>query len=191
LKATAPPKTTATQRALRCLHTSGYNGLSSGEVGGAVWPDRTIRGGRGVSSNGGGDYAAQMLLGRLKKAGLVEYAPSEGSTRWRLSTKGQKAVGRLPSAPTSAKAQVAKAQVAKAKDAKAKDAKAKDAKAKDAKAKDAKPIPKTGGAIVTDIDPCVCGGAPEDHGRDPEYPGSTACTHCTDCVAYEADPGAE
>lgn len=53
------------------------------------------------------------------------------------------------------------------------------------------PMPKpqaTSGAIVTGTDPCVCGGAPEDHGRDPEYPGSTACTHCTDCVAYEADP---
>ena len=99
MKTAAPPKTTATHRALRCLHASGYDGLASGEVGGAVWPDREIRGGRGVSSNGGGDYAAQMLLGRLKKAGLVEYATSEGSTRWRLSTKGQKAVGRLPSVP--------------------------------------------------------------------------------------------
>ena len=81
-------KTTATQRALLCLYDGGYGGVSSGEVGGAVWPEREIRFGRGVSSNGGGDYAAQMLLGRLKKAGLVEYAPSEGSTRWRLSTKG-------------------------------------------------------------------------------------------------------
>ena len=29
-----------------------------------------------------------MLLGRLEKAGLVEYAPSAGSSRWRLSAKG-------------------------------------------------------------------------------------------------------
>jgi hypothetical protein len=48
--------------------------------------------------------------------------------------------------------------------------------------------PVSGGAIVPGTDPCVCGGATEDHGRDPEYPGSTACTHCTDCFAYEADP---
>ena len=46
------------------------------------------------------------------------------------------------------------------------------------------------GAVVSGTDPCVCGGAPEDHGRNPEYPGSTACTHCTECVAYEADPDA-
>jgi hypothetical protein len=95
MKATAPPKTTATQRALLCLHEGGYGGVSSGEVGGAVWPDREIRCGRGVSSNGGGDYAAQMLLGRLKKAGLVEYASSEGSTRWCLSTKGRATVREL------------------------------------------------------------------------------------------------
>jgi hypothetical protein len=86
---------TASQRALLCLYDGGYSGLASGEVGSAVWPDRVIRGGRGVSSNGGGDYAAQMLLGRLKKVGLVEYAPSEGSTRWRLSTKGRNEVGTL------------------------------------------------------------------------------------------------
>ena len=86
---------TATQRALLCLHEGGYNGVSSGEVGEAVWPDRVIRFGRGVSSNGGGDYAAQMLLGRLKKEGLVEYAASEGSTRWRLSTSGLQKVRAL------------------------------------------------------------------------------------------------
>lgn len=97
MKAAATPKTTATQRALRCLYDGGYAGVSSGEVGGAVWPDREVRFGRGVSSNGGGDYAAQMLLGRLKKAGLVEYATSEGSTRWRLSTKGRNEVRALNS----------------------------------------------------------------------------------------------
>jgi len=95
VKTTAPSKTTATQRALLCLHDGGYAGVASGEVGGAVWPEREIRGGRGVSSNGGGDYAAQMLLGRLKKAGLVEYASSEGSSRWRLSTKGRDEVRAL------------------------------------------------------------------------------------------------
>lgn len=75
-----------TQRALLCLQEAGWNGISAGEVGATVWPNRSSR---GVSSNGGGDYAAQMMLGRLKKAGLVEYAASEGSTRWRLSRKGR------------------------------------------------------------------------------------------------------
>lgn len=146
---------TATQRALVCLHDGGYNGLSAGEVGASVWPERECRPGRGVSVNGGGDYAAQMLLGRLKKAGLVEYATSEGSSRWRLSTKGRNKVRKLPST------------------------------------KEPKPPkPQTGGAIVSSSDPCTCGCAPEDHGRDPEYPGSTACTACEDCIAYEADPEA-
>lgn len=45
---------------------------------------------------------------------------------------------------------------------------------------------KPSGAIVTNTDPCTCGHAPEEHGRDPEYPGSTSCTEC-DCIAYEAD----
>ncbi len=144
---------TATQRALLCLRDGGWNGLSAGEVGATVWPDRECRPGRGVSVNGGGDYAAQMLLGRLKKAGLVEYAKSEGSTRWRLSTKGQHEARKLF--------------------------------AKEPKAK-----PRGGGAIVSASDPCTCGCAPEDHGRDPEYPGSTSCTACDDCIAYEADPEA-
>ena len=141
---------TTSQRALLCLHDGGWSGLSAGEVGASVWPERACRPGRGVSSNGGGDYAAQMLLGRLKKAGLVEYATNEGSSRWRLSTKGRDEVSALIS----------------------------------------KKEPRTGGAIVSASDPCTCGCAPEDHGRDPEYPGSTSCTACEDCIAYEADPEA-
>ena len=144
---------TATQRALLCLHEGGYNGLSAGEVGASVWPERECRPGRGVSVNGGGDYAAQMLLGRLKKAGLVEYASSEGSTRWCLSTKGRNEVRRLP-------------------------------RAKEPKKTETKP--RTGGAIVSASDPCTCGCAPEDHGHDPAYPGSTSCTACEVCLAYEA-----
>ena len=66
------------------------------------------------------------------------------------------------------------------------------AKAKKAKTsrKVAQPrIPKAGGAIVGGTDPCVCGDAPEAHGRDPKYPGSTSCTvEGCECIAYEADP---
>lgn len=39
---------------------------------------------------------------------------------------------------------------------------------------------------------CVCGHDQEDHGHDDEFPGSTACTECEDCVAFEAtedEPG--
>ena len=56
-------------------------------VGAAVWK---VRKGRVTSSGGGGDYAAQMLLGRMKKAGLVRHAPSEGSTRWEVTELGMK-----------------------------------------------------------------------------------------------------
>ncbi len=37
-------------------------------------------------------------------------------------------------------------------------------------------------------DTCTCGHSIEEHGHDPQYPGSTACTaeRC-DCIAYEAD----
>jgi len=87
---------TASQRALLFLYeNAGHHGVSCFDVGNAVWPERVIRGGRGVSINGGGDYAAQMLLGRLKKAGLVEHAPNEGSSRWRLSPKGLQKIEEL------------------------------------------------------------------------------------------------
>ena len=146
--------TTASQRALLYLYKDGGRyGVSCFDVGNAVWPDRVIHVGRGVSVNGGGDYAAQMLLGRLKKSGLVEYAPSEGSTRWCLSTKGHlKVRGMLDaSAPRGALTAVT-------------------------------PVVARGDGT----DPCACGHAPEEHGNDPEYPGSTSCTEC-DCIAYEAD----
>jgi hypothetical protein len=35
---------------------------------------------------------------------------------------------------------------------------------------------------------CTCGCAREEHGHDPDYPGSTACTNCEDCIAFEEDP---
>jgi hypothetical protein len=49
-----------------------------------------------------------------------------------------------------------------------------------------------GGAVVGGSDPCICGHAPEEHGRDSVYTSSTSCVVCVDdeCVAYEADPGA-
>jgi hypothetical protein len=90
---------TARQRALLYLHRdAGRDGVSCFDVGNAVWPDRPLRPGRGVSVNGGGDYAAQMLLGRLKRARLVEHAPSRGSSRWRLTAEGLRAVREMSGA---------------------------------------------------------------------------------------------
>ena len=147
---------TTSQRALIYLHKDGgRHGVSCFDVGNAAWPDRVIGFSRGVSVNGGGDYAAQMLLGRLKKAGLVEHAPSEGSSRWRLSAKGRREVRGMLDETTREEVAATTAVVTR------------------------------GG----DTDPCTCGHAPEEHGNDPEYPGSTSCTEC-DCLAYEADPDA-
>ena len=33
---------------------------------------------------------------------------------------------------------------------------------------------------------CVCGCPVEEHGHDCKYPGSTSCTQCGTCIAYEA-----
>lgn len=38
--------------------------------------------------------------------------------------------------------------------------------------------------------PCYCGHSAEEHGRDPEHPGSSHCREC-DCIAYEADDNEE
>jgi len=80
-------RTTATGRALTSLLTGPQ---SAGNVGQAVWPDRErVR----VANHGGGDYAAQMLLGRLKRASLVRHAASEGSTLWEITRAGRDRIG--------------------------------------------------------------------------------------------------
>lgn len=56
-----------------------HPGSAASMVGAHLWPNRT---GRISAVQGGGDYAAQMLLGRMRKKGLVRYAHSIGSTRW-------------------------------------------------------------------------------------------------------------
>lgn len=82
--------TPTTIRVLRYLINHGPSGCS---LVGTVIDNR--RGSRfGVSTNGGGDYAAQMLLGRMKKAGLVRHAPSEGSSLWEVTTQGREKAAR-------------------------------------------------------------------------------------------------
>ena len=64
--------------------------MTAYEVGDAVWPGGNGRKGRVSAGTGGGDYAALMLLGRLRNRGLVAgRTPSgEGSTRWYLTAAG-------------------------------------------------------------------------------------------------------
>lgn len=76
------------------------HGMANAGVCGACKKTPNKRKGRIASSNGGGDYAAQMLLGRMRKAGLVRGTlPSadyqRGATVWVLTAKGKKEVEAL------------------------------------------------------------------------------------------------
>lgn len=65
-------------------------GLSAGILGALLWADR--RQGRVSAVQGGGDYAAQMLLGRLRKQGLVCVVSDDrcgaGSSMWTTTPSG-------------------------------------------------------------------------------------------------------
>lgn len=78
-------------RAIVVLAELGATGLgktTSASVFGAVYfgPDRTSK---GYSMGGGGDYPAQMLLGRLRKKGWAATPYSEGSSQWELTSSGR------------------------------------------------------------------------------------------------------
>ena len=75
-------KLTTTQKVVLFLHKHGPS--ASIEVGDVL----ENRSGRRVSASGGGDYAAQMLLGRMRKAGIVRVGNYEGSSRWELTLAG-------------------------------------------------------------------------------------------------------
>lgn len=79
---------TITQRALFVL---ALEPTSASMVGAVLWPFRKGKRG-GVASTGGGDYPAQMLLGRLRKAGLVRTQHTEGSSVWELTPKGAQSI---------------------------------------------------------------------------------------------------
>lgn len=57
------------------------------QVGSMLWPNRR---GRTCAVQGGGDYAAQMLLGRLRKKGWVRVADGTGSSEWTLTSLGRR-----------------------------------------------------------------------------------------------------
>ena len=62
------------------------------EIGAFVWRDRNR--GRISAVQGGGDYAAQMLLGRLRQKGLVQVAFDSVAkvTRWELTYRGRESI---------------------------------------------------------------------------------------------------
>lgn len=72
----------------RAAHQLAVRGpMSASCLGAILWPERKTR---GVSHNGGGDYAAQMLLGRARRAGLVRTQHGEGSSVWEATAKGHR-----------------------------------------------------------------------------------------------------
>jgi len=80
----------ATRRALRFLLANGPQPATM--VGSHVWYGRLPHR-KTTSMGGGGDYAAQMLLGKLKKRGLVRHAESKGSSKWEITWEGRKWIG--------------------------------------------------------------------------------------------------
>jgi hypothetical protein len=70
-----------------CRYLAANGPQAADMVGAVVWKGK--KRGKTTSMGGGGDYAAQMLLGRMKKAGLVRHARSEGSTLWEVRPLGR------------------------------------------------------------------------------------------------------
>lgn len=85
---------TATARALRYLAANGPSPADL--VGAAVWEGEGVRRGKTTSMGGGGDYGAQMLLGRMRKAGLVRVAHGDAHTsQWELTELGRHQARRI------------------------------------------------------------------------------------------------
>lgn len=84
---------TTTERALVAMQRwqPNYGGMAASSLGAILWPDRTSH---VIAQQGGGDYAAQMLLGRMRRAGLVRVLPGSGSSRWGLTGEGHRAASR-------------------------------------------------------------------------------------------------
>lgn len=79
---------TKTDQLLRIMLKAGPTDATT--LGAMLWK-ADERAGRIASTNGGGDYAAQMLLGRLRVLGLVRADHRrEGSSHWVLTEAGRK-----------------------------------------------------------------------------------------------------
>lgn len=81
---------TTTERALVELLLRGMQyrdaGYTAGDLGAILWPKRS---GRVISSNGGGDYAAQCLLGKMRQKGWVRVQPRSITSVWELTAAGR------------------------------------------------------------------------------------------------------
>jgi hypothetical protein len=76
-------------RVLRYLLVNGPSTASI--IGATVWRDVVRHGPIYARSNGGGDYAMQCLLGKLRKKDLVRVVHDDGRTsRWEITVEGRK-----------------------------------------------------------------------------------------------------
>ena len=66
--------------------------ISADDFGASLWKDK--KRGRVTSSGGGGDYGAQMFLGRLKKRGYARSAHTLGSSLWEATAAGSNALAK-------------------------------------------------------------------------------------------------
>ena len=78
-------------RALRYLQSRGP--ACAGDLGGHLWPERRAR---RTAVQGGGDYAAQMFLGRLRKKGWVRVLDGPGSSVWACALLGDRELEKNP-----------------------------------------------------------------------------------------------
>lgn len=77
----------STTRAVLQLLADAPRPMGCAWVGDAIRPESTrMR----MPNHGGGDYAAQMFLGKLRKRGLVEQVNTGGSSAWQISWAGRK-----------------------------------------------------------------------------------------------------
>jgi hypothetical protein len=87
-----PRRATAAERAaLALLRDKGPQPADA--VDQHVWPNAP---GRRISSNGGGTYASQMLLGRMRQQGWVRVQHGEGSSIWEIRPGGLDALAAPP-----------------------------------------------------------------------------------------------
>jgi hypothetical protein len=71
---------------------TGRGPMSADMFGVELW--RGKKRGKTTSMGGGGDYGAQMFLGRLKSLGYARTTHTEGSSRWEATPAGRNALAK-------------------------------------------------------------------------------------------------
>lgn len=69
---------------------TGRGPMSADDFGCDLWRD--MKRGKTTSSGGGGDFGAQMFLGRLRRLGFAQTTHDPGSSRWEATSVGRNAL---------------------------------------------------------------------------------------------------